>query len=116
MLLFFQVDPVKIAEEVAKNIPEPITPAQTYVFGLLVISGYLIAAGVAYYFIKKEQRSEQRAAINKDKDDLLTREAIAAMTTAANSIQGFTQEAAQIRQNMNDINLSLNNINLKLDK
>jgi len=114
MLFLSQIDPAKIAEEVVKNIPEPITPAQTYVFGLLVLSGYIFAFGVAWYFIKKERRHEEREAIAKEKDDQLTKEAIASMTTAANSITGFTHEAAQIRAGIEALKLAINDLQNKI--
>lgn len=105
--MMFQVDATELAREIVKNIPEPITPAQTYVFGLLVLSGYLFALGVAWYFVKKERRDEDKKAKDKEKDDQLTEKAITAMTMASNSMTAFSHEATQIRTGIDSLKVEL---------
>lgn len=108
--MFFQVDAVEIAKEVVKNIPEPITPVQTGVFGLLVLSGYLAALAVGWYFVAKEKRQEKVMQSVRTKDNELTEKAIAAMTTASNSIMAFTNESNSIRTLLQNVKEELTEI------
>ena len=112
----WQIDAAEIAKEVVKNIPEPITPAQTYVFGLLVISGYLIAGLVGWYFVSKEKRQEIVMQKAREKDNELTEKAIAAMTTASNSIMAFTNEANNIRAGIDNIKETLSEVKHEVKK
>jgi septal ring factor EnvC (AmiA/AmiB activator) len=48
----YQIDYTKLAQEIAQNIPEPQPGAETWVYGLLVISGWAVAA-VALYLLYK---------------------------------------------------------------
>lgn len=114
-MLIIQVDAAEIAKEVIANIPEPITPAQTYVFGLLVLSGYLFAVGVAWYFIKKERRDEEKKAKDKDKDDELQERAISAMLTASNSINALSHEVIQSRTGIDAIRTEMIEIKHRLN-
>lgn len=58
-MLLLQIDPVQLAREIALNIPAPEPGMDTWIYGLLVISGYLFAAVMFYFNQKRETKTDE---------------------------------------------------------
>lgn len=110
----FQIDPVKLAEEIAKQIDKPTGQDETIIFGLFALAGWLVASGLVWWWWRKDKerlalemkRSETDAVERQADKDFLERsisamvEASTAMKTQADAIKELTGKVDVIHQDM----------------